>query len=528
MANRYANLVGSNKIKDEWQKINTGFDLVQQDVDQLQADLSQEIADREAAVEYVDQRVDNIIVGGGPDKDPELVDIRTVDPSYTPQREINVAGDVTRDMQEQFAENTAYYLEVTISKHRDDVSGTDYYLTRIPHKDSKGNVIPIKRGFANDSPMSGSVELARHFAARKNATVVINASPFNVSTHISLGTQIYQGTVLKEEVVPSRYIMGIKEDNTLVWYPPDTPASTIIADGCINALTGFIPIIDNGVQVDQSIIDEYTASGYPHPRQVMAQYPNKDILIFSCDGRLPDNQGMTIYDVIRILLAEGVRFAFNLDGGGSVHTVYRGRLINRPSDNNGYSERAVPDFLYFGKDGLTNRDRDLTVSSAEIGELDRKVTNTILDVYNKNEINSGYARLKAPEGYKTQGIEVWEGEERKTKLNLRENTINYWDYVNNRFIFSVDENGDLLTRKGTFGTFLNGVKIVNELDSIAESGIYWIIPTSDPSSPDGSMSWAVLHIQHSANNAIQVAYSFRTPSTTRVRRKSSGSWEAWG
>jgi hypothetical protein len=33
MANRYANLVGSNKIKDEWQKINTGFDLVQADMD---------------------------------------------------------------------------------------------------------------------------------------------------------------------------------------------------------------------------------------------------------------------------------------------------------------------------------------------------------------------------------------------------------------------------------------------------------------------------------------------------------------
>lgn len=34
MANRYANLVGSNKIKDEWQKINTGFDLVQADMDE--------------------------------------------------------------------------------------------------------------------------------------------------------------------------------------------------------------------------------------------------------------------------------------------------------------------------------------------------------------------------------------------------------------------------------------------------------------------------------------------------------------
>lgn len=101
MANRYANLPGASKIKDTYDRINQGFDLVEQDVDQLRADLDQEIADREAAVEYVDQRVDNIIVGGGPDKDPELVDIRNLDPSYTPQREINVAGDVTRDMQAQ-------------------------------------------------------------------------------------------------------------------------------------------------------------------------------------------------------------------------------------------------------------------------------------------------------------------------------------------------------------------------------------------------------------------------------------------
>lgn len=34
MANRYANLVGSNKIKDEYQKINQGFDAVEADMDQ--------------------------------------------------------------------------------------------------------------------------------------------------------------------------------------------------------------------------------------------------------------------------------------------------------------------------------------------------------------------------------------------------------------------------------------------------------------------------------------------------------------
>jgi len=110
MANRYANLVGSNKIKDEWQKINTGFDLVQQDVDA-------EVAAREE----LEERVDNIIAGGSEDKDPELVDIRYPDPSYTPGRTINVAGDVTRDMQAQFMSHKAE----TTSWQRYKLTGDD-------------------------------------------------------------------------------------------------------------------------------------------------------------------------------------------------------------------------------------------------------------------------------------------------------------------------------------------------------------------------------------------------------------------
>jgi len=110
VANRYANLVGSNKIKDEWQKINTGFDLVQQDVDA-------EVAAREE----LEERVDNIIAGGSEDKDPELVDIRYPDPSYTPGRTINVAGDVTRDMQAQFMSHKAE----TTSWQRYKLTGDD-------------------------------------------------------------------------------------------------------------------------------------------------------------------------------------------------------------------------------------------------------------------------------------------------------------------------------------------------------------------------------------------------------------------
>lgn len=64
-------------------------------------------ANIQEAVDFVDERLDTIIVGGSEDKDPELTDIKTPDPSYTPGRTIAAAGDLVRDMQKQFGEQLA-------------------------------------------------------------------------------------------------------------------------------------------------------------------------------------------------------------------------------------------------------------------------------------------------------------------------------------------------------------------------------------------------------------------------------------
>lgn len=117
MANRYANLVGANKIKDEYTKINTGFDKVEQEMDA-------EVAARE----QLEDRVDTIINDPSPNKDAELVDIRTPDPTYTPVRTINVAGDITRDMQAQFVSHkadTAIHRPIIISEVQPTSVGDD-------------------------------------------------------------------------------------------------------------------------------------------------------------------------------------------------------------------------------------------------------------------------------------------------------------------------------------------------------------------------------------------------------------------
>ena len=62
--NKYANLVGTNKIKDEYTKINTGFDKVETDINTLDARvdtiITTPIEGEEAAQEIVDARVSAI------------------------------------------------------------------------------------------------------------------------------------------------------------------------------------------------------------------------------------------------------------------------------------------------------------------------------------------------------------------------------------------------------------------------------------------------------------------------------------
>ena len=427
---------------------------------------------------------------------------------------------------EQNLNESAYYQGIQPTRHRDNVTQTDYYMLKIPHEDADGNILKLQRGFGKDVPNGGFTETGRQFAERKQTTISINASIFNISTFKLQGLQISEGNVLNNETITGRHILGITEDNTLYSYPPGTSPQTILNDGCREALTGFIPLIQNGQRVESSIINGYTSGNQPHPRNVICQYPNKDLLIFVCDGRIAGNAGMTSEDVIRLLLPEGVQFAFMLDGGGSTQLVYKGTMLNRAVDNNGYLEREVPDFLYIAKEVKYNRDRDIVSVNADIGELAKKVSDILLDVYNKTDMNAGYMRLMGPSGYESHGIDIYEGMNRLAKLYFYKDGIQYYDTLNGKNLFRVLPDGRIQTQKGEVGGFFENSNITTNANSIEKNGFYWAYTTST-GTPDSTFDWAIFHIQQDSNKALQIAYPFTQANIRKKRRKTSGSWEAW-
>lgn len=429
--------------------------------------------------------------------------------------------------------NSIFYHNISMTKVFDTTASTNYTIVRIPLNDEKGVQIPIKQGFANDTPNGGNGEIARKFADRHKTTLTLNTGIFDVDTLKLTGVHINNGVVVAENVTTGtpKYTLAWKDDRTFKIYGPNTSSTAILSEGYTNCVTAFIPMIQNGVMVSQSILDGYSASGTPYERQVIAQTPNKDLIILSCGGEgLRGEPGLTVYDCIRILLTYGVSWAFLLDGGGSTQTVLRGTNIVPEKDDNGLTERLVPSFMYFGKEpvGLSDLYLDIKNAYTDIGVVNDQVQDNATSIYNKTDMNMGYMALKGATGYTTPGIETWEGTTKRTKLSMFQDEIFYYDYVSGKtlFRFGLDGVHKFLGRQ--FGEFYNAnTQTITDCNLMINSGQYWVTP-SGTNSPDTSKSWAVTVSNFGTGNVIQEAQSFETPSIRKVRRQSSGTWQAWG
>lgn len=235
---------------------------------------------------------------------------------------------------------------ITVNRKWDEVSNTYYFLSRIKHKDGKGNLLELKL----DTSTYDMGESVHDFSIRKGKPIIaINASTGQLIDNYrkSPGILIMKRKIIRDKS-PTNYTFAIKDNNELIAYPKGVSPQEMINDGTIAGFSVFTPIILDYKAVSSHIISLVPNQLEINPRQVIAQYENNDILIFSCGGRGYDGAGMKITDVIRILqeLDERVRFAHNLDGGGSVTTVIYGNQITKKIDGNGTVDRLRPTFLY--------------------------------------------------------------------------------------------------------------------------------------------------------------------------------------
>ena len=122
---------------------------------------------------------------------------------------------------------------------------------------------------------------------------------------------------------------------------PADPRGDLLQAGPL-LVAGGQPVVQDGVdpegfsagseQFDSDITDGR------HPRAALG-VAEGIALALTCDGRSPDDAGLTLGELSELLAALGAHQAINLDGGGSTTQVCGGRMVNRPRELDG---RDIP------------------------------------------------------------------------------------------------------------------------------------------------------------------------------------------
>jgi exopolysaccharide biosynthesis protein len=85
-----------------------------------------------------------------------------------------------------------------------------------------------------------------------------------------------------------------------------------------------------------------------NPRTSIGMVEPLHYVIIVGNGRTSSSKGLTLYQLAQALAYEGCTVGYNLDGGGSSTLWFNGKVINYPTTNGKYSERAVSDIVYIG------------------------------------------------------------------------------------------------------------------------------------------------------------------------------------
>ena len=462
--------------------------------------------------------------------------------------DFNRIGDIadaakeTADVLENKMNSGAYYNEVSHFKGRK--FDTTYYITHIPHLDSNGNIIKLRRGINGNDPNKPEHITPSQWARKTKATFVSNASTGSGSQQKLHGQQIYNGQILDSikgdeyDELNSRWTLAIGDDNSLTSFPPDVQASEIRNQGYNNTVSGFGPIISDGKIIAKD--DDYSPNTIlSHPRQAIAQLPNKDLIFFSCDGRENNaddmiEKGMTLTEVAETLLDHyDIQFAYNLDGGGSASSVVRSHKLNKSMDVRKTEERKVLDFLYIGRDTVQLRDQDMQNAYQDIGEVRDMVQEVRGMLYSFRRTSGKEFGITGYDKY-TGYLSFDEEGNPKKKFYMGTEGFRMFDYDTGRTWFRVLP--DFMQFMGrALAVNYSAPPHVTDLNNIELGGTYYAQRSAKGSPYPNASSCVVTQynitysLKDEETTAFQFAVPFARTQNVRMKRRTyaQGKWSQW-
>ncbi|MDD3653277.1 MAG: phosphodiester glycosidase family protein [Desulfotomaculaceae bacterium] len=242
-----------------------------------------------------------------------------------------------------------FYLYTILREDSDEISyqGKNINITiqDIRGDNYRGKVmyirseVPDRIKIALSARGLGTTETTSSMAKRTGAIAAVNGGgfynnpvsgkPLNFPVYVT----IHEGKLIYyDRPIYPMTAVGINQSGNLVFSkkgPQD-----LLKHGVQEAVSFTPALIINGRPVPYSREEEIA------PRTAVGQTKTGDYIFVVIDERNPKwSEGVNIRQLTDIMMSLGAYNAFNLDGGGSSTMVFRGRVINKPSDITG--ERAV-------------------------------------------------------------------------------------------------------------------------------------------------------------------------------------------
>ena len=229
----------------------------------------------------------------------------------------------------------------------DDNTGANYYVLRIYKNKVDGTKqYPFVRIPEPNNQVYSALDVARN----ENWNVTINAGLGWKQIGLPIDGIAIENSILIHDA-PTTYHVGsipltIDASGNLGYATANATGSELLANGIVSAILGFCPIIVDYEPVDPPVVEHITHFTENAQRQIIGQFGNDDYCILTCEGRNYDHSdGWTIAEAQTICQRLGLKFAYNLDGGGSTETVLFKKQLN--SVYQGSTGRKLPSFIVF-------------------------------------------------------------------------------------------------------------------------------------------------------------------------------------
>ena len=284
---------------------------------------------------YVGYRIENGVLVGASDTYTveELMHVDVLEAAET--------IEVTAPVEEKFDTELLKNVNLTFGRFAD----TDYviarvYKTRVDGGEIRPKVVAISGG---ESPSN--------YTAGNDFILAVTGGIFDTNTNIAYGNLISNGEIIGDHVAcPTLDNLGdtlaIDKSGNFVSYAYETDLATMLADGVTGALNGWATIVFDYTAVDIPSLSEHLGSTVhesKHPRAAVGQFRGGDYMVFICGGRTTHDAGMTGAEMQELFLSLGVKYAYNLDGGGSCTLRYYKKELAPYTEN-----RVQPAYIVFG------------------------------------------------------------------------------------------------------------------------------------------------------------------------------------